>query len=73
MSDASVSDYAQSVEYVKMERYKSRKFIAALLALASVHWALVEKLIEAGDYKTVLLGTIGAYIIGNVAQKAVKT
>ena len=56
-----------------MDRYKSRKFIAALLALASVHWALVEKLIEAGDYKTVLLGTIGSYIIGNVAQKAVKT
>ena len=54
-----------------MDKYKSRKFIAALLALASVHWALVEKLIAAGDYKAVLLGTIGAYIVGNVAQKAV--
>ena len=55
-----------------MARYTSRKFSAALLALASVHWLLVEKLIDGGEYKTVVLGTIGAYIVGNVAQKAFK-
>ena len=52
-----------------MSRYASRKFIAALLGLASVHWALIERLIDASTYKAVLLGTLGVYIAGNVVQR----
>ena len=52
-----------------MNRYYSRKFIAALLSLASASWALAEKLITSADYKTIVLGTVGVYIAGNVAQK----
>lgn len=54
-----------------MTRYASRKFIAAMASLLCAHWALLEKLIAAADYKAILLGTIGLYIAGNVAQKAV--
>ena len=54
-----------------MKAYASRKFVLALLSLASCSWLVYEKLITAGDYKTVVIGTVGAYIIGNVAQKAV--
>lgn len=53
-----------------MSRYASRKFILALLALASTSWLVYEKAISAGDYKAVVIGTVGAYILGNVAQKA---
>lgn len=52
-------------------KYGSRKFVVALLGLVSVHWALIEHLIGAGDYKAVLLGIIGLYAAGNVADKAV--
>lgn len=53
-----------------MSRYASRKFLLALLSLASATWLALEHVIAAGDYKAVVLGTVGAYIIGNVAQKA---
>ena len=46
-----------------------RKFIAAVLALAAEHHALFEKLISGGEYKVLVLGTVGAYIAGNVIQK----
>lgn len=51
-------------------RYASRKFILSVLSLASASWLVLEKAITAGDYKAVVIGTVGAYIIGNVAQKA---
>lgn len=54
-----------------MNRYASRKFIVAILGLVGAHWALFEKLIAAGDYKTIVLGCIGLYAVGNVANKAV--
>lgn len=54
-----------------MIRYASRKFILALLSLACAIWLVWEKAITTGDYKAVVIGTVGAYIPGNVAQKAV--
>lgn len=48
-----------------------RKFIATLLALIAEHHALFEKLITSGDYKVLVMGTVGAYITGNVVQKRV--
>jgi hypothetical protein len=53
-----------------MNRYVSRKFIAAMAALGSVHWALVERLVDGDAYKAVVLGVVAAYVAGNVAQKA---
>ena len=53
-------------------KYGSRKFLIALLALISAHWALFEKLIEAGDYKAVMLGVIAVYMAGNIGEKAVE-
>lgn len=52
-----------------MTRYHSRKFILALLSLGSATWLVFERVITAGDYKVVVLGTVGAYIAGNVLQK----
>lgn len=52
-------------------KYLSRKFIAALLVLASSHWLRSRGLLESDDYVTLVLGTIGVYIAGNVTQKAV--
>lgn len=56
----------------RVNRYASRKFVAALLSLVSAHWGLLEGLLVGGDYKAVVLGTVGLYIAGNVAQKAVE-
>lgn len=55
-----------------MTRYGSRKFLAALAALGCASWALAQNLLDGGDYKAIVLGTVGAYIVGNVAQKAVE-
>ena len=55
-----------------MTTFASRKFIASIAALISAHWALYERLIESGDYKAIVIGTIGLYVTGNVAQKAVE-
>jgi len=52
-----------------MNPYASRKFVLALLSLASATWLVWEKVITTGDYKAVLLGTVGSYIAGNVVQK----
>ena len=54
-----------------MIRYASRKFILAALALGSCTWLALEGVLTSGDFKTAIIGTVGAYIIGNVAQKAV--
>lgn len=55
-----------------MNRYGSRKFIVALVTLASTHWSLVEKLIDGPTYKAVLLGVVAVYMVGNVGQKLVE-
>lgn len=48
---------------------KSRKFILALLAIASASALVWFRRIDAGVYATVLVATIGAYMTANVAQK----
>ena len=53
-------------------RYTSRKFIAAMLSLFSCHWLLLEGAITGDIYRTVVLGTVGAYLAANVAQKAIE-
>ena len=53
-----------------MTRYASRKFLLALLALVSA--TVLDWLghIADGVYSAVVIATVGAYIAGNVAQKA---
>lgn len=57
-----------------MERYASRKLWLALVTLAASSWLAVEKVIESGDWKAVVIGVVGAYMVANVgsafAQKA---
>jgi hypothetical protein len=53
-----------------MNRFTSRKFILALLTLASVTWLVYAGHISDGVYSAVVIATVGAYIAGNVAQKA---
>ncbi|MCU0957820.1 MAG: hypothetical protein MUF55_11025 [Hydrogenophaga sp.] len=55
-----------------MNRYGSRKFIVALLALGSAHWLVATAVISGDVYQAVVIATVGAYIVGNVAQKAVE-
>lgn len=52
-----------------MSRYASRKFLAAIASLLAGTWALAEGLLTGGDYKALVLGTVGLYIAGNVGQK----
>lgn len=53
-----------------MNRYMSRKFILALSTLASATWLVYADHIADGVYSAVVIATVGAYIAGNVAQKA---
>lgn len=53
-----------------MSRYASRKFILAVLSLASQTYLAIEHVLTSGDYKAAVIGTVGAYLIANVAQKA---
>jgi hypothetical protein len=53
-----------------MNRYTSRKFILSLLTLASATWLVYAGHIADGVYSAVVIATVGAYIVGNVAQKA---
>ena len=53
----------------KPSRHLSRKFLlslAALLALSVLTW---HKMIDSAGFVTGLIGTVGAYIAGNVYQK----
>jgi hypothetical protein len=51
--------------------YASRKFILAALTLLSATGLVAFGLIADGVYSAVVIATVGAYITGNVAQKAV--
>jgi len=51
-------------------RYASRKFLLALLALCSASVLVYTGAIADGVYSAVVIATVGAYIAGNVAQKA---
>lgn len=53
-----------------MTRYGSRKFLLALATLASATWLVHTGHIADGVYSAVVVATVGAYITGNVAQKA---
>ena len=53
-----------------MKQLLSRKFIAAMAALASAHYLVASKLIADGVYSAVVIATIGAYVTANVVQKA---
>ena len=52
-----------------MNKYISRKFIAAMASLVSAHWLVHDKLIADGVYSAVVIATVAAYIVANVAQK----
>ena len=54
-----------------MKQLMSRKFIAAMAALASAHDLVANKLIADGVYSAVVIATIGAYVTANVVQKAI--
>lgn len=51
-------------------RYASRKFLLALATLASCTWLVYSGHIADGVYSAVVIATVGAYIAGNVAQRA---
>ncbi len=53
-----------------MSRYASRKFLLALLSLASATGLVWSGQIADGVYSAVVIATVGAYIAGNVTQKA---
>jgi hypothetical protein len=53
-------------------RYASRKFILAVLTLLSSTVLVYIDSISDGVYSAVVIATVGAYITGNVAQKAVQ-
>ena len=52
-----------------MRSYTSRKFILAMLALASATALCWYGRIADGVYSAVVIATVGAYITGNVVQK----
>lgn len=53
-----------------MTRFKSRKFILALLSLASATALCYTGHIADGVYSAVVIATVGAYLAANVTQKA---
>lgn len=52
-------------------RYASRKFILALLALIALAALCWFRLIDGSQFITGLVATVGAYMTANVSQKAV--
>ena len=54
-----------------MIRYASRKFLLSVASLLSATGLVAFGMIADGVYSAVVIATVGAYITGNVAQKAV--
>lgn len=54
----------------RIARLGGRKFLACLAALLGMHVALACSLITALIYRDLMIGIVGAYILGNVVQKA---
>lgn len=52
------------------DRFKSRKFILALLSLASATALCYTGHIADGVYSAVVIATVGSYLAANVTQKA---
>lgn len=48
----------------------SRKFLLSVMTLASNHYLVANTFIADGVYSAVMIATVGAYIAGNVVQKA---
>ncbi len=48
----------------------SRKFLLSIATLASNHYLVANHFIADGVYSAVMIATVGAYIAGNVVQKA---
>ena len=53
-------------------KYRSRKFILALLVLATSTWLITEGLISQEIYQKIIVTVVGGYILGNVTQKYVE-
>lgn len=53
-----------------MTKFTSRKFILAVLTLASATWLCRSGYIADGVYSAVVIATVGAYLAANVSQKA---
>ena len=53
-----------------MNRVGGRKFALALISLVSTSWLVWAGHITDGVYSAVMIATVGAYITGNVVQKA---
>jgi hypothetical protein len=56
-----------------VKRLGSRKFILALLSLASATTLCLLGNISDGVYSAVVIATVAAHITGNVAQKQMET
>lgn len=54
-----------------IERIGGRKFVLAALSLLSAHLLAWQGLIADGVYSAVVIATVGAYMAGNVGNKAV--
>ena len=56
---------------MNLTAFLSRKFILAVLTLASCTFLVYGKHISDGVYSAVVIATVGAYITANVVQKKV--
>lgn len=53
-----------------LQRFGGRKFIATIAALLATTVVLAFDMISGLTFRDIVLGTIGVYVAGNVAQKA---
>jgi len=51
-------------------KFTSRKFLLSAATLAATTWLCAAGHIADGVYSAVVIATVGAYITGNVVQKA---